>query len=206
MKQGEYITSDTHFGHTNIIKYSNRPFENVDEMNEQLIARWNAKIPPGSIVYHLGDFAFMKREDRIIELAKRLNGTIRLVMGNHDRLKGKVRDCFEWVRPYYESKTDDGIKVTMCHYPFMTWNKSHRNSWSLHGHCHGNLQTYPNMIAEMLASKGFDEASLLVLAEFGTEPRRLDVGVDTNNYEPYSFDEIKAIMETRGHVVIDHHE
>jgi calcineurin-like phosphoesterase family protein len=223
MKEGEYITSDHHFGHGNIIDYSNRPFpvrpdyvkdiekrvkgykdrkhklntdeeedmkvwkrwlrENVHLMNEELIQRWNAKVPQGSIVYHLGDFGFMD-PDRLISLVKRLNGTIRLVRGNHDKkaLKSaKVRECFDWVREYYESKTDNGIKVVMSHYPFLTWNGSHRGSWMLHGHCHSNLR---------------DDGVL----------RRLDIGVDAHpNYEPFSYYEIRNLMKNRGHEPVDHH-
>lgn len=174
------MTSDHHFGHANIIKYSNRPFENVDEMNETMIKAWNAKIPKGSIVYHLGDFAFMQ-PDQIRNLRRRLNGTIRLVKGNHDRmLKGEVRNCFEWIRDYYESKTEDGIKVVMCHYPFLTWNKSHHGSWNLHGHCHGSLQA--------------------------AETTRMDVGIDTTqDYAPYSFAEVEAFMKKRAYKPVDHH-
>ena len=216
MKTNEYITSDTHFGHANIIQYSNRPFptrpadfsaiekrvrdsdptvseedkkrlkrwlqNHVHEMDEELIRRWNAKVPPGSIVYHLGDFAFMQ-EDKLINLVGRLNGTIRLLLGNHDKpIKGRVKNCFEWVRTYYECWTDSPkIKICMFHYPIASWNKGHHGSWQLHGHCHGS---FPD-----------------------TGVKRIDVGVDTHpNYEPYSFHEIKAKMEGRGWDALDHHK
>lgn len=53
----DFFTSDTHFGHVNIILYCNRPFASVLEMNEQVIARWNDRVGPRDTVYHLGDFA-----------------------------------------------------------------------------------------------------------------------------------------------------
>lgn len=182
MKENEFVTSDHHWGHANIIKYSNRPFKHVDEMNEVLIDAWNAKVPKGSIVYHLGDLAFMNERD-YKNLRRRLNGTIRLVYGNHDKLINKpgIKDLFEWVRPYYESKTDDGTKVVMCHYPFLTWNKSHHGSWNLHGHCHGSLKAPPT--------------------------KRMDVGVDTtSDYAPYSYAEVKKFMDSRDYKAVDHHD
>ena len=53
-----FFVSDTHFNHTNIIKYCNRPFNNADEMDAALIKNWNTKVPKDGIVYHLGDFAW----------------------------------------------------------------------------------------------------------------------------------------------------
>ena len=155
--------------------------DNVHLMNEELIARWNAKVPPGSIVYHLGDFGFM-HEEPLIKLIKRLNGTILLLLGNHDKaIRGKVRNCFEWIKNYYECKTDDGIKICMFHYPIASWNGGHRGSWQLHGHCHGS---FPD-----------------------TGVKRIDIGVDTHpNYAPYSYDEIERKMRSRGWDALDHHK
>jgi calcineurin-like phosphoesterase family protein len=182
MQPGEFITSDTHFGHANIIKYSNRPFSSVQEMDEELIARWNAKVPKNAVVYHLGDFAFAP-SGRIHEILRQLNGRIRLLWGNHDKSikKDKVlQNYFEWIKDYYESSTPDGTKVVMCHYAFMVWNKSHYGAWNLHGHSHGSLK---------------DEGI-----------RRLDIGVDTHpNYEPYSFEELQMEMAKRSFKGVDHH-
>ena len=81
-----WITSDTHFCHANIIKYCNRPFKDVNEMNEELIRRWNAVVGKNDIVHHLGDFCFGKKEN-ICEILPKLNGKIDLVLGNHDHHK-----------------------------------------------------------------------------------------------------------------------
>ena len=157
------------------------------------------------------------RENDFIKLRKRLNGNICMIKGNHDkRIKGKIRDCFEWVKDYYETTVEAdpgephadlrGTKVVMCHYPFMTWNKSHRDAWCLHGHCHGNLKDPFEMAAEFLKTQGQRKAANLLTEKFGTKPRRIDVGVDTRkDYAPYSFADIAEIMATRGHVVVDHH-
>ena len=83
-----WFISDNHFNHKNIIKYCNRPFENVKEMDEYMIEQWNSVIKEGDLVYHLGDFALGLNPDEYNELIERLNGQIILIRGNHDR-KGK---------------------------------------------------------------------------------------------------------------------
>ena len=92
-----WVTSDSHFFHGSIIKYCNRPWNSgkdsdgniivtqndIDEMNEEMIRRWNSVVPNDGIVYHLGDFALGDR-NKIKEILPRLNGKINLIMGNHD--------------------------------------------------------------------------------------------------------------------------
>lgn len=180
MKADEYITSDTHFGHGAVLGLADRPWSSADEMDEMLIERWNAKVPKGAVVYHLGDFSFRNRE-QTEAIVGRLHGAIRLVRGNHDKvIKGSLAAHFEWSRDYYESKTVDGTKVVMSHYPMVTWNRAHHGAWMLHGHSHGSL------------------------ADAGV--RRLDIGVDTHpNYEPYSYEEVLALMQGREGPNADHH-
>ena len=78
-----FFTADTHFNHENIIKYCKRPFKDVEEHNNELIRRWNEKVPKNGIVFHLGDVAFGK-PDIVDNILRQLNGTIFLVIGNHD--------------------------------------------------------------------------------------------------------------------------
>lgn len=80
----EFLISDTHFNHTNIIKYSNRPFYDVHNMNASLIQLWNDTVDKYDLVYHLGDFAFGNK-DNIRDILHHLNGSIILILGNHDR-------------------------------------------------------------------------------------------------------------------------
>lgn len=80
-----FFTSDTHFGHANIMTYCNRPFANVEEMDKILIENWNSVVPKDGIVWHLGDFCLgPKQSERISEIVHKLNGRIKLVLGNHD--------------------------------------------------------------------------------------------------------------------------
>jgi len=78
-----FVISDTHFHHENIIKYSNRPFKSVEEMDKEMIKRWNNKVGREDIVLHLGDFA-LGSEKEVKELKDTLNGKIFLLKGNHD--------------------------------------------------------------------------------------------------------------------------
>lgn len=77
-----WVISDTHFGHENIIRYCNRPFANALEMDEVMIARWNGTVKPQDHVYHLGDVAMS--EGAFLRAVPRLNGHLRLLLGNHD--------------------------------------------------------------------------------------------------------------------------
>jgi len=92
-----WFTSDTHFGHENIIKYTGRPFKSLKEMDSELIRRWNARIKPDDIVYFLGDFCFRNSAGgkpgegvptRFEEYIKLLNGNIIFILGNHDYTSG----------------------------------------------------------------------------------------------------------------------
>ena len=80
-----FFTSDTHFNHANVIKYCGRPFGSAEEMNREMIARWNAVVGPEDTVYHLGDFALGKFAEAPVFL-RQLNGARKiLIRGNHDR-------------------------------------------------------------------------------------------------------------------------
>jgi len=78
-----FVTSDTHFSHKNIIKYTGRPFKTVEDMNEEIISKWNYKVGKEDLVIHLGDFA-LGNEKEVNDIKNRLNGTIILLKGNHD--------------------------------------------------------------------------------------------------------------------------
>lgn len=97
-----WVTSDTHFNHTNIIKYCNRPFESAKHMNEMLVHNWNSVVKEKDIVYHLGDVYFDRNnEDLNSTWMGKLNGRKRLILGNHDtgkdqRLHGMFQKISVW--------------------------------------------------------------------------------------------------------------
>lgn len=123
-----YLTSDTHFGHANIIEYSKRPYRHVDEMDEALVENWNRVVTPKDVVYHLGDVIFSRNHS----ILRRLNGHINYLYGNHDK-------SATWPSRDYEEIKYDGQLFVLCHYPLLTWNKARRGSIHCHGHCHGTV-------------------------------------------------------------------
>lgn len=86
MNHNIFVISDTHFNHTNIIKYCDRPFKNSDEMNDRMIKNWNSVVKDNDIVYHLGDVWMTGNP----ELLYNLRGRKRLIVGNHDKLKNPI--------------------------------------------------------------------------------------------------------------------
>lgn len=98
-----YFTSDTHFGHANIIKYCERPFKDTDHMDETIIANWNRTVSPDDTVFHLGDVA-LGNIDKSLACVSRLNGYKICVLGNHDRpfMRAYKADELEWWARYRE--------------------------------------------------------------------------------------------------------
>ena len=137
-----FITSDLHWGHTNIMKFcpeSRARFRNdVDYMNQAMVKEWNDLIEPEDLVYILGDVAFLPAQ-KAAETVNRLNGTKILVEGNHDRKAlndPTFRNCFKEVHKYLDINYN-GTKVVMFHYPICEWDQMHRGSVHFHGHLHG---------------------------------------------------------------------
>lgn len=138
-----FVTSDTHFGHANIIKYCDRPFASIAEMDEALIQRWNSRVTNKDVVYHLGDFAFANRE-RIFDIIDRLEfKELFIVPGNHDEtlldawrdVNGPFPNDVSVLEPIHNLSYQSKIFV-LCHFPMAEWNKSHKGSIHLHGHTH----------------------------------------------------------------------
>lgn len=148
MNKNIWFTAEHHFGHANIIRFCNRPFADVDAMNESLIANWNSVVTPKGTVYHLGDLFLVNRE-AAQAIRNRLNGSICLVRGNHDKTADSLKGVFEWVKDYYElSVPDEGASggkqhIVLCHYALRVWNRMRHGAWHLYGHSHGTLPTTP---------------------------------------------------------------
>ena len=133
-----YFTSDQHFGHFNIIRLSHRPFATVDEMDDELLARWNAKVKDGDVVYVLGDLFF--RATVVEPILARLKGRKHLMLGNHDGSWTKRIDLsryFESVQTLKEVNVD-GRLLTLCHYPMLSYPEA-RRGYMVYGHIHNDV-------------------------------------------------------------------
>lgn len=133
-----FYISDMHLGHSGIIRYDNRPFMNVEEMDETIIQRWNDVVSDTDTIYVLGDFSWYK-EEKTLEILNRLVGRKVLIKGNHDRVSPMVSRKFIKVCDYLEIR-DNGQKVILSHYPMPFWNGQFRDSIHLYGHVHNSHQ------------------------------------------------------------------
>ena len=167
-----WFTSDLHLGHEAIIRFCDRPFETVEEMNKILIQNYNDRVRKNDTVYILGDIAHRLRVEEANELISKLNGRKILCRGNHDKIYNP--SLFEGVYDFLKIHVD-GYSISLMHYPMMEWPKSRHGSLHLHGHMH-NKPDYN------LRQK---EAGIL----------RYDVGVDANGFCPVAWDEVKGMIK-----------
>lgn len=163
-----WVIADTHFGHKNIIEYGDRPFRNVDEMENELIRRWNSVVKPEDTVYHLGDVLFggKKVRERVLP---QLNGYKILRLGNHDNRTTKA----QWRKHFDEVYEDDILLDELClsHYPVPEEDLDKMMHIDLvkgnvHGHKHQNIE-------------GLDQT------------KYRSVSVELTAYMPVDFDSIK---------------
>ena len=175
-----FFTADPHFNHANILRFCNRPFADVEEMNETIITRWNQVIGNDCHVFHLGDFC-QGGSAEWSRLLDRLNGRIHLIVGNHDlkNLRQGFMNRFEEVvmqqRIEVETKS-----IYLNHYPFLCFEGGYKsNVWQLFGHVHTRTN-----------NTGLDAERLAYLY-----PTQYDVGMDNNDFTPVSYEEVKRIIE-----------
>jgi calcineurin-like phosphoesterase family protein len=178
------FVSDSHFYHQNIIQFQNRPFNGTREMNEFIISQWNTVCGHETIVYFLGDFLLGgEGGDRLVgSIISRLNFKhLHFIKGNHDNAfcrwyKETDPRNITLYNSYLETKIGKQM-ITLCHYPVLSWNKKSKGAWMLCGHCHYNLKS--------------------IRAESNDIGKILDVGVDGNNFLPYSLEQVKYIMDQK---------
>lgn len=156
-----FVTSDTHFGHENVLRYDQRPFPSIVEHDAAIVANWNRIVRPQDTVYHLGDVARTRKIAE--EIIPRLNGKIILIRGNHDDDLWKVR-----AKLFAEAHEALYIRVGeerfyLSHYSHRVWRNSHHGSYHVYGHSHGALPPLG---------------------------RSMDAGVNVNNYTPVRLSEV----------------
>ena len=168
-----FFTSDEHYGHANIIKFCNRPFVSVEAMTEKLIENHNAVVRDGDFTFHLGDMFWRTCTVQAAHIIlSRLRGRHGLIYGNHDEIaKRLIGDgAFDsWGDTRLVQSTR--VPVWLSHYAHRSWPHSHKGSYHLFGHTHN------------------------VLSDFRYSH---DAGVDTNDYQPFSFEELDTYMLEKG--------
>lgn len=190
--QNIYFTSDFHIGHQNILRFDQRPFENLEQMHQTLIKNWNNVVEDEDTVFYLGDLSWGKPE-YTKWFIHQLKGKIRYILGNHDRMRDIVNlGRFESIHEYgteisiVDKDSNRGRQdIVLSHYPFYVWNKHHHGAFMLHGHSHGSLVKKNDPIYER---------------------KIMDVGCNMTNYTPISYGEVKKIMSKKEIKTVDHHE
>tara|TARA_B100000214_G_C23956046_1_gene622890 strand:+ start:579 stop:1232 length:654 start_codon:yes stop_codon:yes gene_type:complete len=161
----DYFISDLHFGHKNVIRFCERPFRTVSEMNESMIDLWNKRVTDADRIFVLGD-VFLMDPKKASEIIHRLNGYKILIAGNHDRSEKTMLDTgFDEYHKRYEYNIEDVGTGLLIHYPVPDIIlESLGYDFSIHGHIHREPISY------------------------GT---KLNVAVDLHDYGPISRDEVK---------------
>jgi len=189
-----WFFSDPHFGHKNIClgttnwqgenRKNCRDFTTVEEMDATIINNINNMVGLNDILFCLGDWCFAG-ENKIAEYRSRIVcQNLHLVLGNHDkdiRQHEKHQHVFSSVRDYLEINVDEQ-HVIMQHFPIESWNRMHRGSYHFFGHQH--------LPASIKLRPG----------------KKIDVGVDGNNFQPYSWKELDNLLKDRVSTVDHHHK
>lgn len=135
-----FLTSDTFFGRSQIIEIANRPFADVEEMNEELIKLWNKVVGVDDIVYHLGNFAWspVVADD----VLKKLNGNITFMVGEYDDALLEIADYYEGIKVLANDiHKDYDNKLLLSHWPLAEWPGKEKGIYHFHGHSLKNLKT-----------------------------------------------------------------
>lgn len=175
--QDIWIWSDLHFGHKNIIRFSDRPFETTEQMDEILVKNFNELVKPNDISIWVGDVSF-KQETESRKLIRRLNGYKILIIGNHDIYKKQrvMNLAFDEYHVVYNLSVNDTV-LALTHYPM----DNLPDGWfNVHGHVHRNghhadevsMPTHLNVNCEFLNYKPINMATLIQRIErTKTNPR-----------------------------------
>jgi calcineurin-like phosphoesterase family protein len=166
-----FFTSDHHFGHANIIRYCQRPFADVDQMNLSMHRLWNETVQPSDTVYYLGDLAFYHTFEQAQALLASLHGNKVLIRGNHDDKLFRPKRWLEagFVDVRQEMKVTIGkYKVLLSHYP-RKWGLDSPLAYRLHGHVH---------------------------QQYVTKGRSLNLSVDVHSFIPVSEPQVVKFLDT----------
>jgi calcineurin-like phosphoesterase family protein len=173
-----FLVSDTHFGHTGVCRFTRddgvtklRPWDDADEMDEEMVRRWNDRVRPNDKVYHLGDVVINRKS---LSIMSRLNGDKVLIRGNHDIFKDTdYREHFRELRAYHVMNG-----MILSHIPIHPESLS-RFGTNIHGHLHANR----------------------VMLDDKIDPRYHCVCVEQTDYTPILFEDVIKRIEAEGGTV-----
>jgi calcineurin-like phosphoesterase family protein len=215
-EQKVFVYTDIHYRHNPswpVPIWKMRGFNSAEECDAAQVANWNKKITNNDIVFLLGDTVLgAGKESKEVFcnlIDKALNyKELYIMCGNHyagykavfdtehERLENSIDKFYRlivksfrrnvYLIPNYYEIFVNGQAIVLSHYPTLSWNGMGKGAWMLHGHCHGNLYKTPWIKDNYYKGKA------------------IDIGIETVK-EPLDFDEIKAIMDTRVNLLIDHH-
>lgn len=141
-----YYTADLHLAHEAVIRVCRRPFSTVEEMDCQIIENIRTRMTVKDDLYIVGDFVDDKAVNaaRYVQILKSIPGRKHLISGNHD--KKWIKDL-PWTscQPMLEVK-DNGRRITLCHYPMITWPGARHGALMFFGHVHDNWLGHRNCI------------------------------------------------------------
>lgn len=160
-----YYTADPHFGHARIMKFCNRPFASIEEMDGRLLYAMQEVMQPEDDLWIVGDFAFATSDQagRLEAMLASIPGRKHLVRGNHD--KPWMLKLTGWASTHDMIEIQDQrTRLTLCHYPMITFPGARHDGLQLFGHVHGNWRGSRNSV---------------------------NVGVDCWDYRPVDLTEIK---------------
>lgn len=171
----KWFTSDWHLSHKNIIRFSDRPFDDLEKMDDKIISNMLDVIKPGDEIFNLGDISW--GQEAMWKMFNQLPDRVQFhwILGNHDKGFEKFRERCTSISLIKETKIQ-GHPVTMCHYPMVSWNKSHYNAWMLFGHHHVGTENSPDLLTNK------------------TRGKMLNVNVEFHDFKMWSENEIVEIM------------
>lgn len=188
----EYFSSDWHIAHKNILKYDNRDFKTIEDMNHHIISNATKQLKEGDKFYYLGDFCLgsMNVAEGCLKSLSYTGAELFFIKGNHD--KSDMVKLYEKYGTYFGEKKTIKIShegeiymITLDHFANRVWDKSHHGSYHFYGHSHDGLEREP----------------------WG---RSIDIGIMTalrikGDYLLFSFEELHNILKKRDPKIIDHH-
>lgn len=206
-----WFSSDQHFYHTNVIKYCNRPYKTVEEMNEALVHNWNQVVGQDDEVYVIGDFSMAFRSVELF--THRLLGTKHLICGNHDfchpthKKSRSPENRQKWIDKYIECGWDsvrvehkmilkNGVEVKLCHLPYHDPSSTYDDGrFTRHRPADEGHPLLCGHVHEKWKTKHVGESVSMTPGCRAAGSGMVNVGVDVWDMKPVSEDQIIALME-----------